>query len=155
MGRGRIMKYPLGGDDSPSYATLLGSVTRNPGGIVVDECNSVYVADPFGGNILKFSSGNSTGEQIASGLITPNDVALDTYGNLYIVERDTNRVQRLNVHDGTREVIVGNKEGAEGSDSEHLNKPWSIAFDSENNLYVSDKENHRVQKFSFHEGDLL
>jgi hypothetical protein len=155
MGRGRIMKYPLGGGNSPSYATLLGSVSRNPGGLVVDECNHVYVADPFDGNILKFSSGNSTDEQIASGLITPNDVALDTYGNLYIVERDTNRVQRLNVRDGTREVIVGNKEGAEGNDSEHLNKPWSIAFDSENNLYVSDKENHRVQKFSFHEGDLF
>ena len=155
MGRGRIMRYPLGGAGSPSYATLLGSVNRNPEGLTVDECNNVYVADPSDGSILKFSNGNSTGELITSGLITPNDVALDKYGNLYIVEKDANRVRRLSVSDGSRKVIVGNEDGEVGSDSEHLNKPWGIAFDSENNLYVSDKENHRVQKFNFLDGDLF
>lgn len=155
MGRGRIMRYPLGGAGSPSYATLLGSVSRNPEGLTVDECNNVYVTDPSDGSILKFSNGNSTGELIKSGLITPNDVALDKYGNLYIVEKDANRVRRLSVSDGSREVIVGNEDGAAGSDSEHLNKPWGIAFDSENNLYVSDKENHRIQKFDFLNGALF
>ena len=155
MGRGRIMKYPLGYAGSPTYATLLGFISRNPEGLVVDECNNVYVADPSDGNILKFSNGNSTGEQITSGLVTPNDVALDKYGNLYIVEKDKNRVQRFSVSDGSKKVIVGNENGDPGNDSEHLNKPWGIAFDSENNLYVSDKENHRVQKFNFLDGDLF
>ncbi|UJR18669.1 hypothetical protein I4U23_005577 [Adineta vaga] len=155
-GNGRIMRYPVVGgiDNAPTYATLLGFVNSIPGNLVLDECNNVYVVDSANGNILKFRSGNSTGEQIASGFISPNDIALDAYGNLYIVERDTNRVQRLNVHAGTRETIAGNEDGARGNDNEHLNKPWSIAFDSHNNLYVSDKDNHRIQKFSFEEGDI-
>ncbi|CAF1450912.1 unnamed protein product [Adineta ricciae] len=100
-GSGRIMKYPIGGVSNVStYATLLSFVNSTPGNVVLNECNSVYVVESSNGNILKFSSGNPTGEQIATNLISPNDIALDPCGNLYIVGRDFNRVQKLRFEEG-------------------------------------------------------
>ncbi|CAF1151152.1 unnamed protein product [Adineta ricciae] len=92
-GSSRIMKYPVGGVINVStFATLLGFVNSIPSNLVLDVCNSVYAVESLNGSILKISSSNSTGEQIASNLISPNDFALDPYGNLYIVGRDVNRV---------------------------------------------------------------
>ncbi len=38
--------------------------------------------------------------------------------------------------------------GIPGNDSYHLNKPVHMAFDSNDNMYVSDRVNNRVQFFT-------
>ncbi|CAF1542532.1 unnamed protein product, partial [Adineta steineri] len=35
----------------------------------------------------------------------------------------------------------------EGNQSNQLTLPTSLSFDNEENLYVADEENHRIQKF--------
>jgi hypothetical protein len=42
-------------------------------------------------------------------------------------------------------VVGGNGQGGKGN---QLNRPWDLAFDRQNNLYVVDYSNHRVQKFN-------
>ena len=38
--------------------------------------------------------------------------------------------------------------GFSGRDVAHFDKPWGIAIDSANNVYVVDNNNHRIQKFT-------
>ena len=38
--------------------------------------------------------------------------------------------------------------GSSGRDIAEFDKPWGIAIDSKNNVYVVDNNNHRIQKFS-------
>ena len=44
------------------------------------------------------------------------------------------------------ELVVG--DCVEGDNDNQLNGPSGIAFDNENNLYVVNQENNRVQKFT-------
>jgi len=47
------------------------------------------------------------------------------------------------------EIVVG--ANGEGSQPNQFRYPINLSFDEENNLYVVDTWNHRVQKFSFNE----
>jgi DNA-binding beta-propeller fold protein YncE len=38
--------------------------------------------------------------------------------------------------------------GTHGSGDGEFNEPHSIAFDSHDNMYITDEKNHRVQKFT-------
>ncbi|CAF4064757.1 unnamed protein product, partial [Rotaria sp. Silwood1] len=86
-----IVKYSL----NSSSGTLVGRISGRPVGLFVDACDNVYVAGGKNGQISKFTSGNSTEEILESKLSYPNDVTLDPYGNLYIVEKDSHSVHRL------------------------------------------------------------
>ena len=44
-------------------------------------------------------------------------------------------------------VTIAGMTGVAGNSSTLLNSPYSVALDSQLNLYVSDTNNHRVQKF--------
>jgi tripartite motif-containing protein 71 len=152
-----IMKY----SSLTSPETIAIDESFSPEGLFVDHCNSVYVADSYGNRILKYSSTDDhrrgISDILVSGLGGPNDVTFDQYGNLYIVERRKNRIQRVSLRNGGSgelQLIVGDSEGQYGKDAEHLNGPTSLAFDSKHNLYVSDTLNYRVQKFMFEGGDL-
>ncbi|CAF1207668.1 unnamed protein product [Rotaria sp. Silwood1] len=129
----QLTKYP------PTDKTFLKHEVNNTNGIFVDQCGTVYIADASSGTVQKISKGNSKGVAVATGLADPWDVQLDNYGNLYVVEYHSNRVQRMSIRDGTMKPII-NKSGAFGGDSERLNSPMSLAFDSQYNLYVTDQE---------------
>jgi hypothetical protein len=142
-----IMKYPS--------ETLVGnSGWGSPVGLFTDPCDNVYVVDSYSGTISKFANGNTTEQILISGLNYPFDVTLDLFGNLYFVEDLGHRLQRLSVRDGQLEVLIGDRSNTHGFDPEHLARPRSVAFDSEWNLFVSDYNNMRVQKFMFEGGDL-
>ena len=151
----RIMEYAT--NSSPSGGSYFGFTSESPNGMVLDQCDTVYLAR---GNILgdgklsKFTPNNITEKILLSGLSAPSDVILDQCGHLFVTEQGKHRVLRYNSRlGGTVEVVI-NKRGVSGNDSEHLNSPRSLAFDSKWNLYVSDMENHRVQKFEFLNGDM-
>ena len=48
---------------------------------------------------------------------------------------------------GTKEGRIINGGNENGEQSNQLNYPVGISFDREDNLYVVDCDNHRVQKF--------
>ena len=88
-------------------------------------------ASSFGKN------GNADGQ-----LASPADVAIDSAGNLWVVDRANNRIQKFGP-DG--KFIT--KFGTYGKGDGQLNAPTSVAVDPKGNLWVVDKWNHRVQKF--------
>jgi len=124
----------------------------NPAGIFVDLNLNLYVADCGNDRVQKFLSQQVSGITVAgsaaAGTITldcPTDVKLDGNGYLFIVDSNNERIVASSSN-GFR-CIVGCSMVA-GSTSSQLNHPWSISFDSYRNMFVTDKDNSRIQKFT-------
>ena len=75
-------------------------------------------------------------------------MAFDSLGALYIADYGNHRIQKLIIGTSTGLTVAGQANAAIGNDSYHLYNPTHMAFDSNDNMYVSDKENSRVQFFS-------
>jgi YD repeat-containing protein len=116
--------------------------------IAVDDPASVGVApEEFeeGGLITQPIYSNALGsEGTANGqLKAPADVAVDAKGNLWVVDKTNNRIQKF-----TAAGAFVSKFGSTGSGSGQLSQPAAIALDSKGNVWVADKGNNRIQKFN-------
>ncbi len=77
-----------------------------PRGVVVDELNTVYVADWGNHRIMRWVKGATQGSVIVGGndqgkqsnqLNHPIGLSLDRHGNLYVADSDNDRVQKFNI----------------------------------------------------------
>ncbi len=79
----------------------------------------------------------------------PKDLALDSQGNVYVVDSQNNRIQKL---DSEGNLITA--WGSFGQEPGQFSEPWGIAVDSDGFVYVADTWNHRIQRFTS-DGDLV
>ena len=82
----------------------------------------------------------------------PHEIRWDE-GNLYVVERDNHCVRRIAGRTGLVTTLAGNGEAGFSGDGRpavlsQLNRPHSIAFDSQGNLLICDIGNHRLRSVS-------
>ena len=75
-------------------------------------------------------------------------MAFDSLGALYIADYGNHRSQKLIIGTSTGLTVAGQANAAIGNDSYHLYNPTHMAFDSNDNMYVSDRTNSRVQFFT-------
>ena len=75
-------------------------------------------------------------------------MAFDSLGALYIAEYTNHRIQKLIIGTSIGITVAGPANAAIGNDSYHLYNPTHMAFDSNDNMYVSDRVNNRVQFFT-------
>jgi RHS repeat-associated protein len=73
----------------------------------------------------------------------PAGSAFDAQGNLWVVDRYNNRVQKL---DSAGNYVF--EFGGLGSAKGKLSDPMDIAIDAKGDLWVAEEGNHRVQKFN-------
>ncbi len=73
----------------------------------------------------------------------PFAVAVDPEGNVYVVDRENDRVQRF-TEDGTYLT----QWGTGGSGNGQFDFAGGVAVDGDGNVYVADQSNQRVQKFT-------
>jgi len=73
----------------------------------------------------------------------PTDVAWDSNGNTYITDGYVN--SRVAKFDKNGDWVKS--WGAKGTGPGQFNLPHSIAIDRNNNIYVGDRSNHRIQVF--------
>jgi sugar lactone lactonase YvrE len=148
-----------GDGGSASAATLSG-----PAGIVFDSAGNLYIADSgnnvirkvapdgtistFAGSGAAAYSGDGGPASLAS-MKAPQGLALDTSGNLYIV--DGNSVVRRVDKNGTISTVAGDGleyysgDGGSARQAE-LYQPRAIALDRANNLYIADNMSDRVRR---------
>ncbi len=99
-----------------------------PVGGVVDTQGNIYIADECGGEIWKIAPGGQV--QRLGGFSMPDDVALDAYGNLFVIDLDPaiHALIRLNLATGQRETLA----------SRGYIEPQGLVIDQHGNIFVSD-----------------
>ena len=129
-----------------------------PRDVAVDLSGNIWVADGNSHRVLKYdSNGVYTGVKIGlSGILAccgndrlnfPFSVAADSEGNIWIADRNNNRVQKFD-SSGTYLLTIGIPgTGAAGTGTNEVYRPNGVAVDSADNVYVTEQANHRVQKF--------
>jgi len=78
-------------------------------------------------------------------------IALDSRGDIYVVDKGSNSVRKIDKRSGVISTAAGVcRYGFDGDNKpavkSMLHAPESVVFDPQDNLYVSDTMNHRVRK---------
>jgi len=159
----RIMSYILGNNSGTLLFGFNGGGNSNtqlywPRGLHFDILtNSLVIVNDFAHKIVRYVLGSSFWTLIAgdisggSGttpaqLNRPMEAIFDPMGNLYVADRDNNRIQFFYAGQLNATTIAGITR-VNGTNATTLAAPWSLRLDSQLNLYVADAYNHRIQKF--------
>ena len=136
----------------------------SPGAVAVDAAGNVYLADTLNHRVRRVSRGIITtiagtgtagfsgdgGAAASARLNAPAGVAVDAAGNVYVADMLNHRIRKV-AADGTVTTIAGS--GARGFSGDNgaatqasLNSPRGVAFDAAGNLYIADRDNHRIRR---------
>jgi hypothetical protein len=124
----------------------------SPCGIFVNINFDLYVADYSNNRIQLFRSGELNGTTVAGStsvnititLNAPTGVTLDGNNNIYIADKGNNRIL-VSGPNGFRCLVGCN--GSAGAALNQLSGPQLISFDIYGNMFVTDWDNCRIQKF--------
>jgi sugar lactone lactonase YvrE len=149
------------GDGGPATSAQL----NYPNGVAADTAGNLFIADTYNhcvrkvttGGVITTVAGNGTegfggegGPATSAQLNAPSGVAVDTAGNLFIADRNNNRIRKV-TPGGVISTVAGN--GTQGfsadggpATSAQLNAPLGVAVDTARNLFIADYGNNRVCK---------
>jgi hypothetical protein len=173
------------GDGGPATAANL----YEPNATYVDASGNIYIADRGDNRIRKVtaSSGDistivgtgyactnptanpacgDNGLATAATLNTPVDITLDSAGNIYIADFDTQRIRKVTASSGNISTIAGTGTGCSNATanpacgdtglatSASVNSPRGVAVDSAGNVYISDLGDNRIRKITASSGHI-
>lgn len=118
-------------------------------GLTTDPSGGVYVSDPGGSRVQRFTStGTAQGAWGTAGtgpgqIDAPHEIAHDGAGHVYVTNFVSNRVQKF-----TSAGTFVTEWGSAGNGPGQFRGIGGIAADGNGNVYVTDIRNRRVQKFT-------
>ena len=118
--------------------------------------NSFFIASHINHHVVRWVLGATSWTLIAgvtgsSGststmLSSPIGVTLDYMGNMYVVDSGNHRIQLFLAGHSSGTTIAG-VTGVSGNASDLLNSPFWTILDDQLNLFVTDTNNNRIQRF--------
>ena len=158
-----------------SVSTLIGTgeagysdeQVANPYGVVIGPDGGLYFCDLDNQRIRRLDldtgetitiAGNGDrgyagdgGPAVEASLNMPHEIQFDPAGDLYIVERDSHVVRKVDMTTGTISTVAGTGEPGFGGDggaatAATLSRPHSIVFDPAGALLICDIGNHRIRR---------
>ncbi|MEK0315403.1 NHL domain-containing protein, partial [Cohnella sp. 56] len=163
---GNISTYA--GNGSSRYSgdggSALEAQLNYPSKIAYDSAGNLYIAEPqnyrirkvdtagqittYAGTGISGFSGDG-GPANAARLTSPNGLAFDGQGNLYVADTFNYRIRKISP-DGTITTVAGTgKRGSTGDGGPALSaqfSPFDIVFDGAGNCYVLDNAENRIRK---------
>jgi trimeric autotransporter adhesin len=151
------------GDDGQAVDASL----RGPASVAFDGQGNMFIADSADRRIRRvdaisgvittvagngnFDFSGDGGQATAASFRLPSSIAVDGQGNLFIADRDSSRIRRVDASSGIIMTIVGNGISGFSGDAglatdASLNLPWGIVLDSHGNLFIADTDNRRVRR---------
>ena len=86
-------------------------------------------------------------------LHSPEGLAFDSDGRLYIADTGNDRVLRLNVRSGVLRAIIDPASNSTSTVA-FFNSPTALAVDSADNLYIAETGNHRIRMVDLGTGEI-
>ncbi len=154
--------YSYSGDGAAASAATF----QNPAGIKIDASGNIFIADLFNHVIRKITASTGiistvagTGTAGFSGdgaaatsatLNYPTDIAVDDSGNIFIAVQYSHRIRKVSAATGYISTFAGTGTAGYSGDGgpstlAQINYPTGIASDGGGNLYIADRENHRIR----------
>ena len=160
--QGIITKYA-----KEPWSKLDGNI--HPNGLVFDSAGNLFVADSGSCKIWKitvdgrvehvagsgdFEDSGDGGPALEAGIRSPDGLAISPKGELYVAEERAHRIRKIDTNGIITTVVAENGKagfGGFGGDgglavNAKVNGPARLAFDSQGNLYFSDRINNRIRK---------
>jgi DNA-binding beta-propeller fold protein YncE len=164
-----------------SVSTVLGTgvagysdtQVNNPYGLVIGPDNNLYFCDLDNQRIRRLDlttkrvttvAGNGErgfrgdgGPATAAALSMPHEIRFDRAGNMYIAERDSHVIRKVDAKTGIVSTVAGtgvagfSGDGGPGANAQ-LRQPHSIVFDRDGSLLVCDIGNHRIRRLNLDTG---
>lgn len=124
------------------------ALDQEPDDILFDRQNNLYILFSKSGKIVKYDAGMDLKDEITLIKETRNllkvttRVAVDHRGDIYLVEIGDKRIVKM-----AKDKTIALTFGSGGSGRGQFDRPLGIAADKEDNIYVADSKNNRVQIF--------
>ena len=163
----------VAGLGSPSAANdgglAINAGVSNPGALLLDGAGDLYIADSSNHAIRKLSLATARlttvagqlnqqgytgdgGQATSATLNTPEGLAFDSAGNLFIADTKNGVIRKVDVQTGLISTYAGSRIGYGGdggpASTAMLNGPWGLASDMQGNLFIADLNNNRIRKVS-------
>ena len=153
-----------GGDGAAAASAHL----NTPRDVAVDSSGNLYIADTNNHRIRRVDTagvittvvgtgantyGGDGGPATSAQINNPLGIGMDGADNLYIADTVNNRIRKVDTA-GVITTVAGTGAKSYGGDggapeSAQFDYPYDVAADGAGNLYIADRNNHRVRKVTY------